>query len=287
MSRCEMRYTVHGTSYPPPGVRQASRGYTSRFRTVFDDRFGGIRVESKVIDSPGMVVQGVNSQYFFQALSNSPPFVLNDYKNAEDEKETWAEHMGDFRGVVAEQMGYQNLLRVIREDELSVKSVSWAKLDGTDGLRISGDLNRQWGPSKLTTFWVVVDPSFHWAVRAYEMYNSEGGKDTGTITYNPTITDFAYPTRIVEEGFYRQGYPASRKLIDFEDPRPSHAVANDFTLESVGLERPLSKVERRSRNIVLMMLINGGCFVALIVWFVLYRRAKQRRRTAGPPTATG
>ena len=267
MSRCEMRYTVHRT----PGVRQTSREYTSRFRTVFDDRFGGIRVESKVIDSPGMVVQGVNAQYSFQALSNGPPFVLNDYKNAEDEKETWAEHMGDFRGLVAEQMDYQNLLRVIQEDKLSVKSVSSVKFDGTDGVRISGDLNRQWGPSKLTTFWVIVDPSFHWAVRTYEIYNSQGGKDTATIRYNPAITDYAYPKQIVEEGFYRDGALASRSTFDFEDPRPSAAVAKDFTLESVGLERPLTKVDRRNRNILLLT-FNAIVLIGLALSFKLYRR---------------
>lgn len=290
VSRWEMRYAVNDTSYARDS-RRVSRESFSQCRTVFDDRLGGIRSESQVVGVPGMVVIGVNPQYRFEADSEKgQPFVISWYKDAQQENRAWTEKMREYRGLVAEDLDGSSLLGLMENGALKIKTVSNVDVGGRQCIRI--DCDQIWNSARTNRISlypgvVVIDPSFHWAVRSYEQDNGGGGRRRASIEYNPTITEVAFPKRIVQEDVVGHDRVSLRMVMDFEDPRPSHAVAKDFTLESVGLERPLSKVERRNRNIVLMMLINGGCLFGLVVWFMRRRRAKQRAAMAGPAVATG
>lgn len=295
VGRWEIRYLVTTTYYPFDGSRRVDRRLVNGVRTVFDDGLGGIRCETSAIaptTQPNAVVSALNPQYTFDVdKQQDGAYVITQYDEkpaAESTQIRWLEQLENYRGLAAEDFNGVSLLRSVQSGTLKISSVSTVNVNGDTCVRFECDrvFTSKRHPGTYPG-WIVVDPSFHWAVRSYEQRVPGDVVRRVSIEYNPAISAVAFPREIVQEDFGLKGQPWQQKTMEFSDPKPSHAAAADFTLESLGLERPLNKAERRSRNVVMMVLINGGCLVALIVWFVLYRRSKQRTSAAVPPVATG
>ncbi|HEY2584881.1 MAG TPA: hypothetical protein VGI81_03835 [Tepidisphaeraceae bacterium] len=264
VSRWEMRYVYHHKDYPYDGTRRVVRQHTSRCRTIFDDRFGGIRSESSVIGvvPPGIVIDVVNPQYRFEAdREQGRPYVISNYKQTQKGSRPWTEQLRDYRGLVAEEFGGYSLLGLIKNGGLKIKSARNVDVDGKKCIRLDFDLiwrSTRAPRTDLYPGWVVIDPSFHWAVRAYQKYNGGREMRRASIEYNPTITDVAFPKRIVEEDFGSNEKPGSQSVMDFEDPTPSHAVAKDFSLESFVTVTPPATASSPTRNIGVIVVRSAG-----------------------------
>jgi len=286
VGRLEMRYVCEYSYYPADGSRRITRKISNQVRTVFDDRLGGARSESSTLGSvarPGVTVDACNPQYTFEVDSQRDnPFVISQYAakpSGEDERALWAKQLENYRGLTAEDFDGTSLLQLLKSGEITLKSSTVVGLNGKTKVRFDCDRVFKAGPKPGTyAGWVIVDPSFHWAVQSYEQHNPAGGMRRETIEYNPSISDVAFPKRIVEEDFGWYERPALQMVINFDDPQPSQAVAKDFTLESFGLEPPAGPAQQKRRNVALMILINGGLLLALVLLFVLYRRRKPKHQ---------
>jgi hypothetical protein len=283
--RWEIRYVVTSTSFAPDGSRKVDRRIVNRCRTVFDDRLGGIRSDVDAISpttQPDVAAGATNPEYSFE-VERQPDgrYALDQFSGtpaAQSAAERWVNELENHRGLEAEDFDGVLLLRAVRSGEVKVTAANTIDLDGKTCVRF--ECQREFKSSRHPgTYpgWVVLDPSFHWAVRACEhQFPNGSGFRRVTKEYNPAVTDVAFPRRTVQEDFGRNGRLQAQEVIEFDDPRPSHATAKDFMLESFGLATPHAIPVTQERHVGLTIPIIGTVLLALVVLFAFFRRGRRR-----------
>jgi hypothetical protein len=283
VGRWEMNYVVTDTYYALDDSGKVVRQIVNRCRTVFDDRLGGIRSEVNTISPttrPGALVTGFNPEYEFEVdKQGDGPYVMAQFEArpaTQSLEKRWFDQLQNHRAFEAEDFAGHSLLRSVQTGQVKITSVSTVDMNGHPCVRFDCERVVSSGPRPGTyPGWVIADPSFHWAVRSYEAGIPGGSLRRVSIEYNPTLTEVAFPQRIIQDDFGRHGHLWMRSEMVFEDPKPSHAAAADFTLESFGLATPLAPPATKFRNVGVIVLITGTILVALIVAFAFDR---QRRR---------
>jgi hypothetical protein len=289
VGRWEMSFVATYTCHPSDGSRTIVRQQiVNKCRTVFDDRLGGIRNEVTTIsptDKGGALVIGLNPEYAFEVdKQGNGPFVIAQFTPrsvAQTLERRWADQLQNYCALAAEDFDGTSLVRAVQSGAVTITAVSTVDLDGHRCVRFDCERVSKSGPRRGTDLEpVVVDPSCHWAVRSYERRVRGVLQRRVSNEYNPAITEVAFPKRI-EEGFpqnyKREGRLWMQETMEFEDPKPSHAVASEFRLESVGLATPhaathATPVVSKRKIGTLLLIIGGAIVVTLMVAFAFYRR---------------
>lgn len=285
VARWEMNYVATDTYYAADGSGRVVKQIVNRVRTVFDDRLGGIRSEVSTISpttQPSALVTCLNPEYEFEVdRQGDGPYVMAEFAARPATlslDKRWVDQLENHRAFEAEEFAGGSLLRALQTGRVKVASVGTVTLNGKTCVRFNCERAVRSGPHPVIyPGWVVLDPSFHWAVRSYEDGVTGGNVRRVSIEYNPVLVEVAFPKRIVQDDIGRRGHPWMRTELEFEDPKPSHAAAEDFTLASFGLAAPLSRPATKNPNRTVTVLIWGAVLVALIFLFVVYRRRTRGR----------
>jgi tetratricopeptide (TPR) repeat protein len=223
-------------------------------RLRFDARVSVMRFEShpisstfRFVDPRTVTIIGSNAEYDF-VLDKDPneSFRITEYTPGNGDNRSanqWSDLLDTGYELVAEDLDGYRLPALIAGIGGQLKSVTSVQVDGKTMVRL--DFDRLFEHShKPYPGWAIVDPSFHWAVKSYEV-NYGDRIDTGTVEYRAEITNVAFPRRILDQELNPLRILRHSRKFDFQMPRPSDASAREFMLEDFGLKAPSSAVHPR------------------------------------------
>lgn len=272
-------YTWTLTGYPPPGAQQQkTKVVTTQTRYFHNDDVGGMKLDSLDLQSGDRNVIAINKQYNFsvEKARTSPEFYIRQYSS------TTSRHVDDNAWLFAAYtLWAAELPDLIKGKGGELKAATPVESEGKQLIRL--EFNRIFSDSNQPyALWALVDPENHWAITSYEQQIS-WGVHRGNVSYDPEVTEVAFPKHIVEQDVATNGGVAKLYETDFTTPKPCHAAAAGFTLEAFNLEPPNVHAETGGDHPVYKYLIINCVLVGTLAACGWYLYAKRKRTPPPPP----